>query len=275
MNENTDNIPDLPCSEPTHILTDSECPCVSINIPCYLRRKFIPLILMNLLQMDYPHNKIEVCILQDGPEDLLPNEDLEKFKKTIYPIKLNYKYEKNLRRSIGDKRNQLVKMSTHKICACMDSDDIYMPSYLRYSISAMKEFKVGITSSAQMVFIYPKLDYKITGIRCGYKRQGHEACMIFTKKHWRSMGGFLSKGKEGNQGEGVKMIEYNDKNMVNLTVTNLMICVCHDGEEGNTINKDRFNEANMDGRLNLPHLEVLKKILEDQCPPGGIGSITY
>ena len=156
----------------------------------------------------------------------------------------------------------------------MDSDDIYLPSYLRWSVSALKEHNAGITSSSSMCFIYPHLDYKLTGIRCGYKSQGHEAVMVFTKKHFKSMGGFVSKGKESNQGEGAKMISYNEKNMINLDVCRLMICVAHKGEvdgEGNTINKDRFNDAKFDATLNeLPHLEVLKMIfnqIESQTSP--------
>ena len=260
--EDQDNIPDLPTASVTKILENKDCPFVSINIPCYLRRKFVPLMLVNLVHMDYPPEKVEVNILQDGPEDLLPPADLKYFKETIAPMKLQYKYEPKVRRTIGEKRNLLVKSSSHKIIACMDSDDIYFPTYLRFSISAMKEFNAGITSSAQMMFIYPDLDWKITGIRCGYKHQGHEAVAVFTKKHWRSMGGFVGKGDHSNAGEGVKMIAHNEKNMVNLPINLLMCCVVHGGDEGNTISKDRFKDAVMGGEMtDLIHIEVLKEIL--------------
>ena len=56
--------------------------------------------------------------------------------------------------------------------------------------------------------------------------------------------------------------------MINLDVCRLMICVAHKGEvdgEGNTINKDRFNDAKFDATLNeLPHLEVLKNIFNQK-----------
>jgi len=261
MTDNQEEIPDLPIKEVSKILTDEECPHISILIPCYKRRKFISLILTNIVYMDYPKSKIEVCILQDGPEDLLNPTEQEFFKKQS-GCRLNYKYEPKVRRSIGDKRNRLVKMASHKICVSMDSDDIYLPTYIRYSVSALKEFKVGITSSASMLFIYPHYNYKLTGIRCGYKHQGHEACCVFTKKHFNSMGGFISRGDQGNQGEGVKMIAYNEKNMVNLDIRKLMCCVCHNGEEGNTIDKERFKDAEMDGDFTkMPHVEILKRIL--------------
>jgi glycosyltransferase involved in cell wall biosynthesis len=257
-------IPDLPCAKVSKILKDEELPNVSIIIPCYKRRKFASLMLCNIFYLDYPKSKLEVCILQDGPEDLFTPNELQLFKEKC-GCRVNYKYEKGVRRTIGEKRNYLVKkMVSHKFIACMDSDDIYYPTYLRYSISALKEHKVGITSSTQMLFMYPEYDYKITGIRCGYKHQGHEACSVFTKRHWGSMGGFISKGAKGNQGEGVKLIAYNEKQMVNLDVRMLMVCVVHDIDEGNTINKERFKDCDMDGSMEgLPHLECLKMILGD------------
>ncbi len=44
---NDEGVPDLPISQVTKILTDQECPKISICIPCYLRQKFVPLILCN------------------------------------------------------------------------------------------------------------------------------------------------------------------------------------------------------------------------------------
>jgi glycosyltransferase involved in cell wall biosynthesis len=260
------NVPDLPVSEVTKLLTDEECPNVSICIPCYKRRKFLPLIMNNLFYMDYPKGKIEINILQDGPEDLMVGGELEYFKKQLAPAIVNYKYEKSIRRSIGDKRNRLVKGSRYKIIAMMDSDDIYLPSYLRYSISGLKEFKVGITSSASMIFIYPHHDYKLTAIRCGHKHQGHEACSVFTKRHHGSMGGFTARGRGANAGEGAKLIAFNEKQMANLDICRLMVCVAHGGgDEGNTIDKDQFLDANLPGELaELPHIVALRKIFSGE-----------
>jgi len=266
------SIPVLPYTEVTELLSDDDCPPVSILIPCYLRRKFKPLILCNIIYMDYPKDKLEVCILHDGPEDLFESSyERTWFEQQIAPIRLKYLYEPNVRRSIGDKRNRLVKMASHKICAMMDSDDIYIPTYIRYSVSAMKQYKAGITSSASMIFMYPEQEYKLSAIRCGHKHQGHEATMVFTKKHFKSMGGFISRGKEGNQGEGTKMITYNEQNMINLSIDRLMICICHTGNDGNTINKDQFLSAKFQSELaETPHLRVVKRIFnqsESQTSP--------
>jgi len=113
------------------------------------------------------------------------------------------------------------------------------------------------------MFLYPKMDYMITGIRCGFKHQIHEATMCFTKRHFGQMGGFICRGKESNQGEGTKMVAFNEKNTINLDIRMIMICVSHDGDEGNTIPKDRFSDAKMNGEFrDLPQLEILKAILD-------------
>jgi hypothetical protein len=86
------------------------------------------------------------------------------------------------------------------------------------------------------------------------------------------MGGFISKGEKGNQGEGVKMIDYNEKNMVNLDIRLLMICIVHSVDEGNTIDKERFKDCNMDGSIeDLPHLDLLKLILGTSLKEGDSG----
>ena len=58
-----DKIPNLPITDVTKLLEDKDLPNISVLIPCYLRRKFKPLMLCNLRHLDYPKNKIEVVIL--------------------------------------------------------------------------------------------------------------------------------------------------------------------------------------------------------------------
>ena len=43
---------DLPTVKVNKILSDQECPNVSVIIPCYLRRRFVPLMMLNIFHMD-------------------------------------------------------------------------------------------------------------------------------------------------------------------------------------------------------------------------------
>jgi len=234
----TDEIPFLPFDPVSLNMNDNDLPCVSILTPCYRRRNFIPLMITNIISQDYPKDKLELVILQDGDEDLfIDNTRLEMFRASIHPVKLTYRYEPKVRKSIGEKRNKLVKLASHKIYAMMDSDDIYLSSYIRYSVNALKQYKAGITSSACMTFVYPKYDFRMTAIRCGHKKQCHEACAVFTKKYFKKMGGF---GKT-SAGEGVKMLSYNDREIINLDINKLMVCIAHND---NTIDKEQFSTQN-------------------------------
>jgi cellulose synthase/poly-beta-1,6-N-acetylglucosamine synthase-like glycosyltransferase len=68
-----------------------EYPQVSILTPTYNRSKFLPLYVYNIVNQNYPKNKLEVCIYDDGTEPFCNVEDL---RRLIYPIKLTYHYNK-------------------------------------------------------------------------------------------------------------------------------------------------------------------------------------
>ena len=235
-------------------------PNVSILMPSYNRRKFLPLITYNLSNMDYDKSKLEWCIYDDGKVPLFTNETLNETRELLSPMKIVYKYDKK-KRDIGVKRNMLVKMCKHKICIMMDDDDIYFSSYIKHSVETLKNNKAGLVGSNHMLFIYPHHNYKMSRIECQAKRQIHEATMCFTKKYFNSMPGFA----KSSLGEGAKMICYNEKNMVNLDIHYLMCCVAHNGDEGNTIEKDQFNKSEIAMEMNnLPHLTVLKQIFNQK-----------
>ena len=224
-------------------------PNISICMPIYNRSWCKPLIISNLTRLYYDLNKLEFVVDDDSDKDLLFKNALEEaeFRLLIQPIKLLY-HKSKIKRSIGAKRNNLVKKSSNKIIAFMDSDDIYLSDYLKHSIDIMRKERAGLVCSNQMLFLYPKENWLCTGIQCVAKRMGHEATMVFTKKHFRACGGFVSS----SQGEGVKMIDGMKDSTVAMTdITKCMICICH---SSNTINKDRFKESTVVD-YNLPEHE--------------------
>lgn len=232
-------------------------PQISICMPIFNRNKFKELILCNLKNLDYPKHLLEFVMDDDGNnEKFINNENtLEDFKKSIFPIKFNYKYNIK-KRSIGEKRNNLVKMSSYKIIAFMDSDDIYFPSYLKYSLSIMKEKNYGLVGSNKMIFVYPKDNWLITGINCESKRQIHEATMIFTKKYHRSMGGF----NNNSRGEGAKIIDGMNEKFIGITkIEKCMLCLVHND---NTLPKDMFKKAQViDATISPIHKSIIEKII--------------
>lgn len=209
-------------------------PWVSVLTPTYNRKNFIELCMFNLKNQTYPLEKLEWFLLDDSKTPYT-EKTLEYIKKTIYPIKLKYVYEK-VKQEIGTKRNKLVKNCTYKICIMMDDDDIYQHTYIQKSILTMINNKKQCVGSNQMIFYFKdKPDKRLTIIKCEAKRQIHEATLCFTKKYFNSMQGF----KKHSQGEGVGLIDFNDKNVENIPIDELMICVVHKGQ---TLSKDPFYE---------------------------------
>jgi len=105
-----------------------------------------------------------------------------------------------------------------------------------------------------MIFVHTDEDYMLSGIKCGEKRMYHEAGMVFTKKHHRSMGGF---GKS-SQGEGTSMIDFNENKCLGTSADKVIICICH---PNNTIDKSRFKEKAINGGTKLGG--SIRKIIED------------
>ena len=240
-----------------------DAPKVSILMPVFDRKKFLPLIIENLKNVFYPKNKLEVVILdswsRDGKvaEPLFKSEDEIKHYRRIIGMPIKYEYRAESLQ-IGKKRNMLVKMASHNYCINMDSDDIYFPHYVLYSIRALIDNKKECCGSPQMLFLYPNDNYRITGIQCSAMRQIHEASMCYTKKHWKRMGGYATN----SQGEGARMVDgCNEKFFIKTEISKCMMCICH---EDNTIDKDKFNKDDIlvkDIDLDrIPQINIVKQM---------------
>jgi len=246
---------------------EGEWPRVSVLTPLYNRNKWLPMMIMNIKTFDYPKENLEWFILdsKDGEEDvrLLPNDiAIKNVQDMIHPIKLRYEYIPR-KMTIAEKRTYLSKHMTHNWFANMDSDDIYMESYLKYSIQLCKKNKVGLCGSPQMIFIYPHLDYRITAIQCAAKRQMHEATMVGTKKYVRSMNYYT---RNDEKGEGASLVDGNEINVMKSECALCMICVCHNT---NTCNKDAFEDVNVqDSKIQGPKFELLENIMKNEVKNG-------
>jgi hypothetical protein len=225
----------------------------------------------NINTFHYDKEKLTWYILdsKDGDEDirLFPNtpegDKLQaEVREAIKPVNLIYEYI-GKKMTIAEKRNRLVKNSPTNWWANMDSDDVYMEQYLKYSYDICKKEKVQLVGSPEMIFIYPHYDYKITAIRCEAVRQCHEATMMGTKKYVGSMGGFTKRDKKG---EGASIIDGNEKNVRKSECANCMICVCHNH---NTCSKELFKETNVqDVKMGGLKYEVLKAIMDEEVEKG-------
>jgi hypothetical protein len=238
---------------------------ITIITPLYDRKKFLPLMICNIENFLYNKKMIDWIILDswgqngDKATPLLDNLELENLKKRLSPVSISYTYLKKAM-TIGEKRNWLSKKAKTKYIICMDSDDIYCPEYLDYSVKVLKHTKKSCCGSPQMLFMYPYHNYTTTFISCQAMRQIHEATMCYTQKHFKRMGGFATRGN----GEGARMVDgCNESFFEKTNVASCMICLCH---ESNSVNKDVFLEKGhkVDVEIKLPnHMKIVKEIFSE------------
>ena len=230
-----------------------ELPTITILVPTYNRSKFLPLFLMNVKAQSYPHNKLKLIIDDDG--DIPFISDIEEVKKILHPIPVQY-IKGRQRRSIGTKRNYLVKKADTKIVCFCDDDDAYMPTYIEHSYKIMKEGKHGCVGTDCMLFCMTDRNFDVHMIDCGRQaRQLHEATLMFNKKWFGASGGFATKG----YGEGKQMFDGGMDKLVGFTdIRQVMLCVQH---SENSVDKLQF--ANERNKIPVEIHQDLKDILTE------------
>lgn len=231
------------------IVTDN----ITILVPVWNREKFLPLLLMNLKSQDYPHDKLRLIIDDDteNPDNRFI-KNIHEIKQMLHPIKVEYITGKP-RRTIGKKRNDLIKACKTKIFMFFDSDDVYLPSAISYSYSVLKPNKFGCVGSDKMLFCMTDRDFSIHAIDCGNtKKLIHEATIMGTVKWWRAS----CKFSDGSRGEGANLFMGNETKVGITDVSKVMLCVQH-GE--NTIDKLQF--AKDKNKLKIEISDELKNVL--------------
>jgi len=210
----------------------TDLPYISVLTPCYNRPMFLASMIENINCQNYPKDKLEWCLLDDGKIPLSDSPLFSELEKLVAPVKVVYKYEKQ-KRILGDKRNKLVKTAKHKILINMDDDDIYFPTYISHSIDMMKQNNT-LVGSNRMLIMFPSTETEkesLIMITTSSKRQIHENTMCFTRKHFNSTSGFV----KAQTSEGTGLIDNVSESVIGLTdITLSIICMQH---KNNTFDK--------------------------------------
>tara|TARA_R100000951_G_scaffold115272_1_gene122812 strand:+ start:647 stop:1369 length:723 start_codon:yes stop_codon:yes gene_type:complete len=233
-----------------------QIPDITILMPVWRRSEFLPLVIMNLKSQDYPHEHLRLIIDDDSenPDErfIKTTEDLKHIKEILHPIKVEYITGKP-RRTIGKKRNDLIKACKTKIWMFHDSDDVQLPTSVSYSYSVLKQGKYGAVGSDKMVFCMTDKDFAVHAIDCGNtKKLIHEGTLMGTVKWWRAS----CKFSDGSKGEGANLFAGHESKVGITDVSKVMMCVQH-GE--NTVDKLQF--AKEENKLEIEISDELKDLL--------------
>jgi glycosyltransferase involved in cell wall biosynthesis len=125
----------------------SKYPFVSICTPTFNRRPFIPIIIKCFENQNYPKDKMEWIIVDDGTDKL---EDLV----SHIPQVKYFKYEEKM--SLGKKRNITNEKAKGDIIIYMDDDDYYPPDRVSHAILMLRTNPKALCAGSSTMFMYFK-----------------------------------------------------------------------------------------------------------------------
>ena len=125
----------------------SKFPFVSVCTPTFNRRPFISFIIKCFENQDYPKDKIEWIIIDDGTDKI---EDL-----VLHIPQVKYfKFDEKM--SIGQKRNISNEKSSGEIIVYMDDDDYYPPNRISHAVDKLKKNPKALCAGSSEMCIYYK-----------------------------------------------------------------------------------------------------------------------
>ena len=125
----------------------NDLPFVSICTPTFNRRPFWEICIKNFMNQDYPADKMEWIIIDDGTD---PIEDLV---KNIPQVKY-FKYDTKM--PLGKKRNIMHDKSSGDILVYMDDDDYYPKERVSHAVNMLVSHPNALCAGASEIYIWFK-----------------------------------------------------------------------------------------------------------------------
>jgi len=143
-------------------------PFVSICTPTFNRRPFIPYAIKCFIHQDYPKDKMEWIIVDDGTD---PVEDLV---ISIPQVKYFYSKEKML---LGKKRNYMHSKCKGDIIIYMDDDDYYPVQRVSHAVKTLLDNPKYLIAGSSEMHIY--FDSRKELFCCGPYKENHATAATF------------------------------------------------------------------------------------------------
>ena len=146
-------------------------PFVSVCTPTFNRRPFIPFMLDCYRNQDYPKDRMEWIIVDDGTDkikDLIDDAtDLPQIKYVQPPKRMN----------LGEKRNYMHSLAKGSIIVYMDDDDYYPPERVSHAVETLMNNRDALCAGSSELYIYFKHINKM--FQCGPYGPNHATAGTF------------------------------------------------------------------------------------------------
>jgi hypothetical protein len=133
----------------TPVLKKKFYPFVSVCTPTFNRRPFIPIMLQCFLNQDYPKDRMEWIIVDDGTDPIQDIIDKSNISQIQY-----FRQEKKM--SLGEKRNFMHSKVKGTIIVYMDDDDYYPPERVSHAVDTLTNNKDALCVGSSEIYIYFK-----------------------------------------------------------------------------------------------------------------------
>ena len=145
-------------------------PLVSVCTPTFNRRPFIENMFQCFRNQNYPKNRIEWIIVDDGTDkidDLIATADIPQIKYFSVPEKMN----------LGAKRNLMHKHTKGSSIVYFDDDDYYPPDRISHAVERLESNKGALCAGSSEIYIFFKsLDRMV---QCGPYGPNHATAGTF------------------------------------------------------------------------------------------------
>jgi len=148
-------------------------PLISICTPTFNRRPFIENMFNCFRNQDYPKDRIEWIIVDDGTDkikDLIVASDIPQIRY--------FEIEKKM--FLGEKRNYMHKHVRGSIIVYMDDDDYYPPNRFSHAVERLQSNPEALCAGSSEIYVYFKGMNKM--IQCGPYGPNHATAGTFAFK---------------------------------------------------------------------------------------------
>jgi len=128
-------------------MTSSLAPFVSVCTPTFNRRPFIPTLIKCFDNQDYPKDRMEWIIVDDGTDKI---EDVV----ADLPLVKYFKFDEKM--PLGKKRNIMHQKSRGSIIVYMDDDDYYPPERVSHAVEMLVKHPEALCAGSSEMYIYFK-----------------------------------------------------------------------------------------------------------------------
>lgn len=133
-------------------------PFVSVCTPTFNRRPFIENMFQCFRNQNYPKDRLEWIIVDDGTDkigDLIAKSKIPQIKYFTLPEKV----------PLGTKRNFMHKHAKGTIIVYMDDDDYYPPDRISHAVERLESNKDALCAGSSEIYIYFKTLNRM--VQCG------------------------------------------------------------------------------------------------------------